>query len=173
MPLGTKVRTRNAAASTIYYFLVSSGLAAAVNRIGPDPAWPGAPRRPISLYLAADFETLHVLRFAPRAPLGTVTPFGPRPKPPCWAAALAAIATAKALCQQGAAPTTVKAALTAATAHVSETAARELAELLDQPLSSHDARAFGATPRLVWQPALRADRKPDSTSAQTARARSL
>ena len=81
-PLGARVCTRTSAASVIDYFIVSTGLATAAAPAAPVPGWPGNPRRPIPLQLAADYNELYVLRFGTHVALPADPTLRPRTSPP-------------------------------------------------------------------------------------------
>ena len=132
------------------------------------PGWPGNPHRPVVFRLAANFDELYVLRFSTCPSLPTDLPFGPSPRPCCWAAAAGATDTAVALCRLGAPPHVIKGSLNVATDHACVTAAAEHAAKGGREPSAAQTRSFGLAPQLRWTRAVSSDQRPPDGPARAA-----
>ena len=133
-------------------------------------AWPGNPHRPIAFSIAADFADLYVLRFSTHVALPTHVPYGPSPRPLCWAAASAAAHEAVALSRARAPPHAVKRVLNVATYHACIAAATEIAQPSGADITAAQARSLGIAPQLCWTRALAYDRRRACDKARAARA---
>ena len=68
----------------IDYFMASTAVCAAMDRIHVDLLWPKKPHKPVQLHFRHDAVKLQQLVFRSHSRMPTAVPYGPRPCPQDW-----------------------------------------------------------------------------------------